>query len=512
MVYLIGMNAIKTVIEKMSSYQNRQAELKLDSRELGALISALKLAEEKAAVLSSIIESTDDAIVSKDLNGTITSWNKSAERIFGFSESEMIGYPILKLIPGNLQDEEPRIIEQIKKGIRVDHFETQRLRKDGSLVDVSLTISPIFDSVGNIIGISKIARDMTLHRKAEIDARRLAAIVETSDDAIISKDFNSIIISWNDSAFHMFGYTAEEMIGQSILKIIPADRHNEEPQILDQLRQGNRVQHFETQRLRKDGRLIDVSLTISPVKDSMGKVIGLSKIARDITERKATEKMKSDFVGFVTHELKTPLTSLKSYLQIALKKSNEEAFLSMVLDRAQLQADKMSAMITDFLDMSRMEDGLLKMEMEEFDLSSLLRECAEDAKILSEKHEVVCNIEHGLYVCGDSSKLSMVITNLINNAQKYSPDGGRIKISCIRNSGSILVSIADEGIGISHADQLNMFKKFHRVESERTKGIPGFGIGLYLASIILSLHASVFRVDSSPGNGSTFSFELAPIV
>jgi len=288
---------VKEIVSKIKDFENRELALELDNQELRNLILILKQAEEKDAVLKSIIESSDDGIVSKDLNGIITSWNNSAERIFGYSAEEMIGHSILKLIPKHLHEEEPEIIAQLKQGIRVEHFETQRMHKDGRLIDVSLTISPVYDGNKNISGVSKIVRDMTLQRKAEVDAKRLIAIVETSDDAIISKDLNSTITSWNESAERIFGFTATEMIGESILKIIPPARHKEEPEILAKLVKGERVNHFETERLRKDGSMICVSLTISPIKNSSGKVIGVSKIARDITDKKKTEQKRGIF-GF----------------------------------------------------------------------------------------------------------------------------------------------------------------------------------------------------------------------
>jgi len=183
----------------------------------------------------------------------------------------VIGHSILKLVPKHLHQEEIEIIAQLKKGIRVDHFETHRMHKDGRLIDVSLTISPVYDGNKNIIGISKIVRDITLHRKAEVDGKRLMAIIETSDDLIISRDLNSTVTSWNESAERIFGFTAEDMIGTSILKIIPKEPHTEEPQILAKLIKGDRVDHFETERLRKNGLLICVSLTISPSKIALAR-------------------------------------------------------------------------------------------------------------------------------------------------------------------------------------------------------------------------------------------------
>jgi PAS domain S-box-containing protein len=254
-------------------------------------ITERKTDEEQGAKLAAIVQSSDDAIISKTLTGIIVSWNEAAERIFGFSANEMIGESITKLIPQDRLDEEPEILQRLKKGERIDHFETERVRKDGGKINVSLTISPVKDSNENIIGVSKIARDITKQKKAEEITAKLASIVECSDDAIISKTLNGIITSWNHAAEKLFGYTEEEMIGQSITRIIPSDRLDEEKEILAHLRKGEKVEHFETKRVSKNGKILDISLTTSPIKDSNGKIIGASKIARNITQLRDAERL-----------------------------------------------------------------------------------------------------------------------------------------------------------------------------------------------------------------------------
>jgi len=504
------MKETEEVIQLIKEFEKRESDLRLDNEQLKRLNAALRLAEENNAILNSIVSSSDDAIISKNLEGIITSWNESAFRIFGYTADEIIGEPVLKLIPLDRHHEEPKILDQLKRGIRVDHFETKRRRKDGELIHVSLTISPILNSDGKIIGVSKIARDITAQKLAEVDSKRLAAIITSSDDAIISKDLNSIITSWNESACRIFGYTADEMIGSSILKLIPIDRHDEEPKILSELKQGNRVEHFETLRMKKDGTLIHVSLTISPIKDRLGNVIGLSKIARDITEKKLAEKKKDEFIGFVSHELKTPLTSLRSYIQVALHKSKGENhdFISHALTKAEQQTKKMENMITDFLNISKFEDGQMKLDLSCFNLAAAIHACAEDARVISSKHQLVYHGDEEAMVMGDPDKISLVLTNLISNAQKYSPDGGEITISCNKRGSQFMTSVKDCGIGISKSDQKSMFQKFYRIKSEKTKFISGFGIGLYLANSIITLHGSVIRLESSIGEGSTFSFCL----
>jgi PAS domain S-box-containing protein len=255
-------------------------------------ITERKRAEGAAFLLSAIVDSSDDAIISKNLDGVITSWNKSAERLFGYTAAEAIGKTVAALlIPSDRQEEEPDILARLRRGERVDHFETVRRRKDGSLIDISLTISPVKDPQGTIVGASKVARDISDRKLANRANLLLGAIVDSSDDAIISKNLDGVITSWNKSAERLFGYTPEEAIGQTVAALlIPPDRLAEEPDILARLRRGERVDHFETVRRRKDGSLIDISLTISPVKDQQGRIIGASKVARDITERKKFEK------------------------------------------------------------------------------------------------------------------------------------------------------------------------------------------------------------------------------
>jgi len=239
--------------------------------------------------LAAIVDSSDDAIISKDLNGTITTWNAAARRIFGYTADEIIGTSVLRLIPPELHSDEPMIIAKIKAGDRIDHFETIRLAKDGRRLQVSLTVSPIRDEHGVIVGASKVLRDITAEKEGDFALHRLAAIVDSSDDAIIGKDLNGIITSWNTAATRLFGYTADEAIGQPVTILMRPEEAADEPTILARLARGERIDHYETIRRAKNGALISVSLTISAVRDRAGRVIGASKIARDITKQKEAE-------------------------------------------------------------------------------------------------------------------------------------------------------------------------------------------------------------------------------
>lgn len=242
--------------------------------------------ERAVQELAAIVESSQDAIVSKNLDGIILTWNKAAERIFGYKAEEIVGKSIYLLIPPEHEADENHILEKTRRGERIEHFETVRKRKDGALINVAITVSPLFDAEGNVVGSSRIARDVTERTVMDTSARHLAAIIESSEDAIISKDTNGIIQTWNKSAERLFGYTPAEIIGKPVLTLIPSERHHEEDVILGRIRRGDRIEHFETVRQAKDGRLIDISLTVSPIRDRDGKVIGASKIARDITDKR----------------------------------------------------------------------------------------------------------------------------------------------------------------------------------------------------------------------------------
>ncbi|HZX58326.1 MAG TPA: PAS domain S-box protein, partial [Mucilaginibacter sp.] len=349
-----------------------------------------------------------------------------------------------------------------------------------------------------------------IYKQAEEKSAKLAAIVESSDDAIISKTLESVITSWNDSAERMFGYSADEIIGQTIYKLIPIDRQHEEPKILARLKSGERVEHFETKRLTKDGRLLDVSLTISPIKDLQGKIIGLSKIARDITERKLDEIRKNDFIGMASHELKTPLTSLSAIMQITSSKlkSSEDKFLAGAMDKANIQVKRMTGMINGFLNVSRLEAGKLFIEKETFDLNQLLQEIFDETRLITNTHTVTLVQSGTIMVNADQDKINSVISNFVSNAVKYSPRGKTIEIGSRSQDNEVIVYVKDEGMGIKPHDLDQIFDRYYRVENTQTRHISGFGIGLYLSAEIIKRHEGKIWAESKSGEGSTFYFSL----
>jgi PAS domain S-box-containing protein len=253
-------------------------------------ITEHKRAEETLFRYADLIESSDDAIISKDLDALITSWNAAAQRIFGYSEKEAIGQPITILIPPDLWDEENKILVRLRAGQRIEHFDTIRVTKAGKKINVSLTISPIRDATGKITGYSKIARDITERKRAEEILFRYAAIVESSDEAISSVTLDGVTVTWNAGAERMFGYTESEAVGKHASIIVPPELRDQQKELLQTLRAGGRIEQFETVRVTKTGKRIDVSLSIFPVKDSTGKIVGFAGVARDVTKRKRAEE------------------------------------------------------------------------------------------------------------------------------------------------------------------------------------------------------------------------------
>ncbi|MBI4286001.1 MAG: PAS domain S-box protein, partial [Chloroflexi bacterium] len=252
------------------------------------------VADERSRYLAAIVTSSEDAIIGKDLKGTIVSWNPAAERMFGYTEEAAIGQPISIIgIQGRL-DEFKEIIEKIKAGVAIERYETQRRRKDGTVVDVAVTVSPVKDETGHVIGASVIDRDITSQREASRYARSLAAIVQSSEDAVISEALDGTITSWNPAAEKMFGYTEKEALSRPMSIIGTPERIDEFQEIIEKIKKGLTVERYETQRRRKNGTVVDVSVTVSPVRSEEGKLIGLSAIDRDITSQiQATQYAQS---------------------------------------------------------------------------------------------------------------------------------------------------------------------------------------------------------------------------
>jgi len=459
-------------------------------------------AESSDALLRAIVQSSDDAIITKRLDGTITSWNPAATRLFGYLPEEILGHPILKLIPEELHSEEEEIIRKLRAGEQIAHYETVRLAKGGRRVEISVIISPVRNQHGEVVGASEIARDIIEQKLLGQARSRLAAIVESSDDAIISKDLNGIIKSWNKAATRIFGYSEEEIVGSSILKLIPAELHSEEYNILKKLKAGERIDHFETTRLHKNGDRLDVSLTISPVKDSSGKVVGASKVLRDVTDRKRLQRSLVEaeaiaatgkMAATIAHEINNPLEALVNSVYLAkLNASNPEqvvAFLSM----AESELERVSHIAKQTLGYYREYASTVEIQ-----LGALVQEVLKiySPKLQSAGIELDEQLPPTQPVMLRKGEMIQVISNLITNAIHAMPSGGRLTVTVqdvIRSGHSgALLSVADQGVGIPSELLKKIFEPFFT-----TRHSVGTGIGLWIAKQFVEGHGGTIEVRSS---------------
>ncbi len=465
--------------------------------------------------LFSFLENASLPVHCIDVDGFIVWVNQAELTLLGYNEREYVGYPFGSFYVD--ADISTDILIKLKNNEKLHNYPAKLKSKDGSIKYVVLN-SNVINNDGETMYIcsSTDISDITYLEQGNAKllqekSARLAAIVESTEDAIISKTLDGIITTWNNAAERMFGFKSNEMIDRPIVTFIPEDRLDEEKLILNRLKNGDRVEHFETKRLTKSGQLIDVSLTISPVRNFKGNIIGFSKIARDITEQKQHEQRKNDFIALVSHELRTPLTSISSFIQLLLCKSKkfEDSFILDVLGRTEKQVKKMIRMVEDFLDLARLEEGKIQINREVFYLHSLIEEVVTDVGVLSAIHQIEIKENELVYVNADRDKIGDVLINLLTNAIKYSPKGGKIIIGSRKQAGKVLIYIQDEGVGIAPKDQKRLFERFFRVKNnELIKSVNGFGIGLYLASEILKDHNSYIQVESQVGEGSVFYFTL----
>ncbi len=297
-----------------------------------------------------------------------------------------------------------------------------------------------------------------MHTARDETAARLASIVESSDDAIISKDLNGYITSWNSAAERMFGYTSAEIVGRHITTIIPIERRSEEDHVINEIRHGRRVGHFETVRCRKDGSLIDVSLTVSPIHASDGHVIGASKIARDITEQKRLQqaaaeasRAKDEFLATLSHELRTPLNTVLGYTQMLQSGTLQPAGLEKALEAISRNGEALTKLVNDVLDASRIVTGKMRLNLERCDLAAVVREAVETIgpAIAAKEQHLRLELADGMILTGDPDRLRQVVWNLLSNAAKFTPVGGAITVRGEIRSDALLLEVSDTGSGIS---------------------------------------------------------------
>ena len=438
--------------------------------------AALVLAEQKER-LRTTLASIGDAVISTDHDGRITYLNAVAESLTGWTIKDAVGLPLTQVF--NIVNESTRLpvpspaIRALSEGVIVglaNH--TILVSKDGKEWAIDDSAAPIRCVDGEIVGCVLIFRDITERRTLERqDADRLAAsrllasIVETSEDAIVSKSLDGIIQSWNKAAERVFGYTAEQAVGQPIMIIVPTDRTEEEKHIITSIRAGQRVEHFETVRTRRDGQFIDVSVSVSPVLDEEGRVVGAAKIARDITDRKLAEKRiyelltelqlgdrrKDEFLATLAHELRGPLAPLRNMLEVLKRSDVDGELFQQARETMERQLGQMVRLVDDLLDVSRITRDKLELRRERVELSSIIYQSVEICRPLAEcaKHAVSVTLpQEPIYLNADATRLTQVFSNILNNSCRYTEPCGKIWVTAERQGSDAVVSIKDTGTGI----------------------------------------------------------------
>jgi PAS domain S-box-containing protein len=457
--------------------------------------------------LAAVVTASDDAIISHDVKGIVETWNPAAERMFGYAPGEAIGRPIDEILPMPAPDPGSE-----------GHFETVVRTRDGRLLDLSVAVSPIATPDGEIVAISRIARDITEQKALQREAFRLKAIVDSSEDAIVSKNLNGIVQTWNAAAERMFGYTAEEIVGQPITLIIPADRLAEEDEVLARIRSGRGIRHFETIRQRKDGKLIEISLTVSPVKAADGTIIGASKIARDISlqrrlarEAEDANRVKDEFLATLSHELRTPLNAVLGYTRM-LREGHFSGREHRAIEIIERNGTVLSQLVSDVLDVSSIVTGKIRLNRGPCDLRAVVQAAVEMVRPSAEGKGVRLQFSHNdvpVDIVCDSDRMQQVFWNLLSNAVKFTPAGGRVDASIVVLPRHVAVTVADTGVGIAPASLPYVFQRFWQGETSKHRQPGGLGLGLSLSRHFTELHGGTIAAASEgPGRGAAFTVTL----
>ncbi len=485
-----------------------------------------------ARLLASIIESSDDGIVSKSLDGIIQSWNIGAERIFGFTAEQAVGRHISLIIPPERLAEEDDIIASLKAGRRVDHFETERRRADGGRIQVSLTISPIKDDTGRIVGASKIARDVTRQRQTESERQKFVTLVENSTDFIGICDLKGVPFYVNRAGLDMVGLADLEQASRTTVTdfFFPEDQ----PRIMDEFlpavrERGHgeieiRFRHFKT----GEARWMAYKVLVLP--DASGRPVAYATVSQDVTERRRltdslralaedlseADRRKNEFLAMLAHELRNPLAPISNAARALRLGGLDPDTLGGAADLIERQVRQMSRLVEDLLDISRISRGRIELRKQRVELAPIVHHAVEAvrAQYRTMNHELVVALPpQPLHVDADAARLAQVVGNLLNNACKFTDKGGRIWLTVEEEvdagNGQAVIRVRDTGIGIAAADLARVFDMFEQVDTSLERSRDGLGLGLTLVKTLAELHGG--RVDvysEGPARGSEFVVHL----
>ena len=483
-------------------------------------ISDRKRTEESISRLAAIVESSDDAIIGKTLDGIILSWNEGAEKIYGYTAEEVKGKHSSILIPPECIDEMPRILSKVSRGEKNQPYETVRLRKDGERITVSLTVSPTKDAAGRIVGASSIARDITYRKQVEAALEHLSRqnelILNAAGEGIYGLNVEGRCTFINVAAAKMLGYEVAELLAQPI-----HDRaHHSKPDgtayplesspIYATLKDGAARQVKDEVFWHKDGSSFPVEYLSTPMEEN-GEIVGVVVTFKDITERRAVEQSKDEFISIVSHELRTPLTSIRTSLSLLtsglLNEQPEKA--KWMLDIAMESTNRLVRLVNDILDIERIESGKTTMNKEACDAANLMVNAADVMQAMAEKAGVTLSIAPAsIQLRADADRIIQTLTNLLSNAIKFSPQGSAVSLSAECRDEYILFQVQDRGRGIPTDKLETIFGRFQQVDASDSRSSGGTGLGLAICRSIVQQHGGRIWAESILGEGSTFYFTL----
>ena len=492
-----------------------------------AIGEAMRHAQRHARLLASIVESSDDAICRKGIDGIIQSWNKGAERIFGYTAEEAVGKHISLIIPPDCLQEEESIIATLKAGQRIDHFETDRLRKDGQRIRVSLTISPIADDAGRVIAASKIARDVTRQRQAESERQMFATLAENSADFIGIADANAVPFFVNRAGLALVGLDGMEEARRVHIKdfFFPEDQARIMDEFIPSVAQKGHGEVEVRFRNFKTGEARWMVYKVLKLTDTAGKPV-FGTISQDVTERRRLEdglrqlaanlseegRRKNEFLATLAHELRNPLAPLSNTLEFLKRSGPDRPVPAQALDTMARQLAQLVRLVDDLLDLSRITHNRLELRRGQVELGSVIHHAVEASRPLVEsmKHDLRVVIQkEPIYLDGDAVRLAQVFGNLLNNSAKYTSPGGTIEVRAEREGEDAVVTVKDDGAGLPPDKLDSIFEMFTQVEGSLERSQGGLGIGLTLVRRLVHMHGgSIHAKSEGEGKGSEFVVRL----
>jgi PAS domain S-box-containing protein len=477
------------------------------------------------------LASIGDGVISTDSLGRVEYLNAVAERLTGWAQAEAAGRPlaeVFRIVNETTREPAEDPAERALRDGRVAGLANHAvlIARDGSERPIDDSAAPMLDGSGAAVGVVLVFRDATERRAADAARARLAAIVESSQDAIVSKSLQGIIQTWNAGAERLFGFTAAEAVGQSITIVIPPDRLAEEAIILAQVARGEPIRHYETVRVAKDGRRLHISLTVSPIRDAEGVIIGASKVARDITDRKAAddalreavtalreaERRKDEFLALLAHELRNPLAPLRHGLEVMRRAPDDSKLVAKMRDLMDRQVSHMVRLIDDLLDVARIGSDKMELRRARVLLADVISSAVEIARPALEAagHKLTLLLPpEPILLHADLTRLAQVFGNLLHNSAKYTERGGQIWLTAARDGNEAVVAVRDTGIGIPASSLPRIFDLFSQVDPSIERSRSGLGIGLSLVKGLVEMHGGTVKAESvGPGRGSTFTVRL----